>query len=114
MPEFAELPLIEIKSVSIKLDRGDITRIRLDGNRDIFNHSKVNHELNAGGKLIAIQGIIRYNEADFNFSFGHTIGARGPVMSHIYICKINPSENIELTNGLYSMLSDLYRNTFQS
>ncbi len=112
MAKFVNLPNLEIQSVTIKLDEGEITRIKLEGNQDIFNHEKVKAELNNGGKIIAISGFLKYKDHPFDFSVGHNLGSIGPVMTHIRVAKKGESEKTDLATELYRILYEIYEKEF--
>ena len=112
MPEFSDLPLIIIQSVSIRHDIGDIRKIKLDGTKNIFTHPKVVAEIKNGGKVITIEGVIRYTESEFDFSIGHTIGSKGTPMTHIFVARKTGEGNSELVPEVYAMLFETYQSIF--
>ena len=112
MSEFKDLPLIEIRTVAIKLDTGDIKRINFRGTKSIFKHPEVTSKISQGGKITTIEGILRYKGADFDFKIGHTIGMPGTPMSHIFVAKKTSFEQTEFVPELYQLLYGIYRSVF--
>jgi hypothetical protein len=112
MAEFSELPSIEIRGVSIKMDTGDINRISFGGTKNIFNHEEVTQKIAQGGKITNIDGICRYKETEFNFKLAHTIGMPGTPMSHISIKRKTELGKDELVPELFSIMYEIYESVF--
>lgn len=107
-----QLPLLEIRNISIKHDIGEIKKIKLDGNKDIFNHPKVRDEIAADGKIISIQGVMTYKNEDYDFDIGHTLGTFTPLMAHIKVTKKGDMGDEDRILELHSMLLEIYEEIF--
>ena len=112
MAEFSELPIIEIRGVSIKMDSGDINRISFGGHKNIFKHEEVTTKIAQGGKITNFDGICRYRETEFSFKLAHTVGMPGVPMSHIVVKRKTELGKDELVPELFLLMYEIYESIF--